>query len=67
MKTPVAMYAKNTKAPKMSGTDRGRVNVATRGAGETGEYGSGKGKARICEAFPANRNHDMANEGKGTC
>lgn len=63
MKTPID-NAKGVSRPKVT-TNSGRVAANARGAGETGDYGSGKGKARIAESFPANKNHDMANEGFG--
>lgn len=61
MKTPIDM-AKGVSRPKVT-TNSGRVAANTRSAGETGDYGMGKGKARIAEAFPADHNQEPGNEG----
>jgi len=45
------------------GTNKGRVSVTPRPAGEVGEYGAGKGKARIAPPFAPDRAMEPGNEG----
>jgi hypothetical protein len=45
------------------GTNKGRVEVTPLGPNEIGNYGEGKGKARIAPAFPPDRNMEPGNEG----
>jgi hypothetical protein len=45
------------------GTNKGRVDVTPMFPGEIGDYGKGKGKARIAPPFPPDRSVDPGNEG----